>query len=854
MEWVSTITAAVEEELQPLESLLDLRVEHMDTKRFNTPEYLDTFKELLAHKYDGFAFDLVLVSDNNAFEFIRRHRDEMFPGTPVVFCGVNGFDPSSLNGLTGFTGVAEVYAARATVELMLELHPNAREIFILNDYLTTGRQVHRALRSGLAGLERRVTIHHSTNLPLDELLSDLSQLEPHQLVLLGVYYTDATGRHSTFRRMGEIIAEASAVPVYCLLDFNLGTGTVGGRVTGARVQGEAAASLARRVLDGEDVRSVTPLADGAFRWVFDHSALERWALKPEQLPAGSEIIGRPSSFFGEHRDLVLGTLAVLGILVVIIAVLSVNIRQRQSAERALRESEDDLATTLQSIGDGVIATDLTGVIVRLNPVAENLLGWSLGDARGKHLSEVFKLRPSPTAPPGSSADLSFRTVLESGETVTIARGTILETRSGQELLVADSGAPIRSGDGRTRGVVIVFRDVTEQMRVEQQLQQAQEMESVGQLAGGIAHDFNNMLTGIMGYAEMLETELRDRPDLADSATRVLKAAERASDLTRKLLDFSRKGKLLSTLIDLREVVTDSVSLLERTLGQGVTLEVDLSDEPISIVGDPTQLQQVVMNLCINARDAMPEGGVIRLTTEHVDLDAAHCERSSFELQPGPHARLTVTDNGTGIAPEVCDRIFEPFFTTKGRGHGTGLGLAASYGAIKDHGGAITVASHVGLGSTFTIDLPRQGSPPVVAVADIPIEADDTPLGHILLVDDDETVRIMTRDMLTSAGYLVTTAVDGVECIEVYSSRPAEFDLVLLDLVMPRLGGRHAFHGLRRLDPQVRVILASGFAEKSAVADLLSDGLCGFLNKPFRRGQLLDMVAAAGLQTRTQRDS
>ena len=430
-----------------------------------------------------------------------------------------------------------------------------------------------------------------------------------------------------------------------------------------------------------------------------------------------------------------------------------------------------------------------------------------------------------------------------------ARGTVLVARDGTERLIADSGAPIRSHEGETRGVVIVFRDVTEQVHLEDQLKQSQKMESIGQLAGGIAHDFNNVLTGIMGYADLLQSSLEHDADLRDCASSILHAGERAAGLTRKLLDFSRKGKILSTPIDAHEVVRDTVDLVRHTLGQSINLKQDLAAEHTTVVGDPTQMQQALLNLCLNGRDAMPDGGVLTVTTRNVDLDLAQCLESGSELQPGKYLRISVRDTGIGIPADVRDRIFEPFFTTKAAGKGTGLGLAAVYGSVKDHQGAVSIESEVGRGTTFMMDLP------VTEHAAVPTYreqiADTTPRhGCILVVDDDATIRSIAREMLENLGYEVLVAEDGEAGIEVFEREKSRVDAVLLDMVMPRLSGRHCFHTMRRLDPDARIVLTSGFTAEHSVQDLLDAGLRGFLHKPFRRSDLiaaLDSATARGRQ-------
>ena len=843
MDWVNQITLAVEDVLQPVDNQIDLRIEFMDTKRHHTPQYLARLLETLAVKYADLPIDLIISSDNNAFNFLRRYRETLYPGVPVVFCGVNNFNPADLDGIEGFTGVAEVYSPRSTVELMLHLHPDTQEILVVNDYLTTGLANRQFMTRELEPLAGQVNLAFNDDLPLDELQAQIAHLKPGQLLLLGTYYADRDGRHSTFNRIGNKLMSVSPVPTYCLLDFNLGGGVVGGKVTGAYDQGQAAALIAHRILAGADPAGIPVMIEGATTYRFDHQALQRWGIDSRALPSGSEVINKPESLFQQHRRLVVSVLVVIIALVITIAVLTFNINRRRLAEEALRINEQDLSITLDSIGDGVIATDQGGLVTRMNPLAEHLTGWPLAEAVGQPLTEVFEVRPGPgkTAP-------DFNAVLVTGRRIELERGSMLVARDGTERLIADSGAPIQTADGEVCGIVIVFRDVSEQVQLEDQLRHSQKMESVGQLAGGIAHDFNNVLTAVVGFAEILQNNLKDNEDLQECATGILHAGERANNLTSKLLAFSRKGKLLSTPIDVHDVVTDTMSLLRHTISKTITLEEDLGAKKATVIGDPTNLEQALLNLCLNARDAMPDGGCITIRTLDIHLDASACQESPFEIEPGPFVRLEVTDTGFGIPDQVLEHIFEPFFTTKEMGKGTGLGLAAVYGTITDHHGAVTVASSRGQGTTFTIDLPRS-SETVVKVTDAPRLPATKAQGWILVVDDDATIRSMVSNMLEDLGYQVILAENGVEGLEIFAQNRERLTAVLLDMVMPRLGGRECFRSIRHIDPTAQVILCSGFTAEHNVSDLLKEGLCAFLKKPFRQNELSQVLALAQANSR-----
>jgi PAS domain S-box-containing protein len=516
-----------------------------------------------------------------------------------------------------------------------------------------------------------------------------------------------------------------------------------------------------------------------------------------------------------------------------------DISDQKAQERRLREREEDLNITLNSIGDAVIATDADGRVTRLNPVAERLTGWSLRDAVGRRLGEVFETKSADTGEPlESPASGILNTGVIQGQTEHI----ILKARDNTERLVSDSGAPIRNADGEVCGIVLVFRDVTEKHRMEEQLRQSQKMDAIGKLAGGVAHDFNNMLAGILGFAEILADELEDRQHLRGYVDRIVSAAERSAALTRKLLSFSRKSDLQSRRMDLHRTISDTIAILVHSIDKRVTLEKRLGAKSSTVMGDPTQLQGLFLNLGLNAKDAMVHGGTLLIETENRTLDRGYCEDSPFNLEPGEYIRVSVKDSGVGMSADTLEHIFEPFYTTKEVGKGTGLGLSTAYSVVKEHRGAIHVSSTLNEGSTFTVLLKLEESSTSVQPGSEPMVAGGGET--ILVVDDEPLLRDSAESMLTNMGYRVILAEDGFDAIQRYKKHRGEIKLVILDLVMPKLDGADAFYQLKKLDEHVRVILCSGFTKETRIDILLRDGAHSFLQKPFRQHQLAEAVAQA----------
>ena len=654
-----------------------------------------------------------------------------------------------------------------------------------------------------------------------------------------------------------------------------------------------------------------------------------------------------------------------------VAKVTHDLTRRRAAEEALQKSEESLRTTLDSIGDAVIATDVEGRVMRMNPVAERLTGWKIDDARGQPFAKVFDIKSEITGEPAANP---VDRVLREGTVVGLANHTALVARDGKTHPIADSAAPIRDARGKMTGVVLVFRDQTDEREAErairevnafldsivenipnmifvkdgkdlrfvrfnkageelvgspredligkndydlfpkeqadfftqkdrevlrskklldvleekietprgqrwlhtrkipimgesgeakyllgiseditdkremmvelerrveertkelrnseEQLRQSQKMEAIGRLAGGVAHDFNNLLSVILSYGEMMSSELPKDDALHGELTEIRKAAQRAADLTRQLLAFSRQQVLAPKVTDLNQTLVSMDKMLTRIIGEHIEVRTLQSQALGMVKVDPGQIEQVIMNLVVNARDAMPKGGTITLETANIELDQSYADEH-VGVTAGPHVMVAVTDTGVGMDKKTLGRIFEPFFTTKETGKGTGLGLSTVFGIVKQSGGHIWVYSELDHGTTFKIYFPRVNAEQRRASVG---QMATTPRGSetILLVEDEDQVRALATKVLQRQGYEVFHAHDAAAAIALAKKHEGRIDLLLTDVVMPKMSGRELVEKLGPTRPDMKVLFMSGYTDDTIVHHGVLGAGVAFLQKP-----------------------
>ena len=497
--------------------------------------------------------------------------------------------------------------------------------------------------------------------------------------------------------------------------------------------------------------------------------------------------------------------------------------QCRRAEEVTREANQLTRALFDDSPVAIGIVDIEGIILRWNKAAELTFGWPESEVIGTRL---------PTIPPDEREAYAARlkrfiagVERSNGEDLRCLRrdGSIIDVNVWKELLYDANGA--------VSGIMSVIFDSTEKLKLEQQLRQAQRLEAVGQLAGGVAHDFNNLLTIISGYSDLALSQLSPQEPLRYNVEQVLKAASRATELTRQLLAFSRKQVLKPIVLDLNEIIADLEKMLRRLIGENIDLITILKTGIGCVKADPGQIEQVIVNLAVNSRDAMPDGGKLIIETANVDLDAYYASQH-IGTPPGPYVMISVSDSGHGIDPETQSHIFEPFFTTRERGKGTGLGLSTVYGIVKQSGGNIWVYSEPGHGTTFKIYFPLvlQRSEPI---RQLPAKAaPGRGVETVLLVEDEERVRELVKEVLLKQGYTVITARDGKDALAAAERETRQIELLLTDVVMPKMSGRELAEILVSMRTSLKVLYMSGYTDNAMLHKGTLDIETKFIQKPF----------------------
>ena len=509
-----------------------------------------------------------------------------------------------------------------------------------------------------------------------------------------------------------------------------------------------------------------------------------------------------------------------------------DITDRRQAQAALAASEERYRTAFEQAAVGMVELDLSGIYLRVNRAFSEMVGRPVSEIVGRHFAELTYREDR------ARDELTFARMLK-GEPF-VRRQKRYVRPEGALVTVDLTAALVRDHDGKPLYALTVVQDVTAQKRLEEQLRQAHKMDAVGELAGGVAHDFNNILTAIIGFADLLRRTDNISAEVREDATSILATAERGASLARNLLTLSRAAPPREEGVDLHEVIGEVRDIATRTFDRRISIRVDLAACAPVVTGDRSLLVNAILNLALNARDAMPGGGQLTIRSRDVELTAEDCERLARLVTPGTYVSLSLADTGTGMSADVRERIFEPFFTTKPAGKGTGIGLAMVYGTVRSHAGAIEVQTTEDKGSEFSIYIPARS-------AEVRGKSAMTPEiqrgnGRVLLADDEEMVRDVASRMLRRLGYDVQAVLDGAEAVARVAEAPDSYDLVILDGNMPRMTGREAAVLIREVNPGLPLLLATGYIEPGEAENLARYGFTAVIAKPYNLSELSRVVA------------
>jgi PAS domain S-box-containing protein len=826
---------------------VDLLVEYMDTKRHPPDKIFPIFKELCKKKYQNEQPDVIIVSDNNALDFIMESRHELFPKVPVVFCGINNFSNELISGQEKITGVAENTDLKSTVELILKLHPGVANIAVISDSTETGKINLNNMRKIMPEFKGMVNFIELADLGVCQLEEKLQNL-PKQTILLQLsFFRDCDGKVFSQKESMEMIIENCHLPIYSAWDFYINYGVVGGVVTSGFMQGKNAATMAERVLNGEQIEKIPIMRESPNTPMFDYLMLKKFGISLSDIPEGSMILNQPDYFYNRYKIEIYTGVAILLTLLTIIAALFVNIVRRKQSERLLisyieqriineenlRRSENKYRQLFSTMQTGfalheIICDDKNNpedyLFLEVNPAYEIMTGLKAENIVGKTVKEIFPIVESYWIETYSQVALT-------GKPAKIERYS-------QEVGRYFDIVAYRPQHGQ---FATIITDITEKKQLEEQLRQAQKMEAIGTLAGGIAHDFNNILFPIIGYTEMAKDDVKDETT-KKNLEEVLKAAKRAKELVKQILTISRRSEHETKPLQIQPIIKETLKFLKASLPQNIMIRQQISDTDCSVLGDPVQIHQVIMNLCTNAYHAMREkGGVLDITLEKIEVSAESVPLP--DMTAGTYLKTVVSDTGDGIGEKTMERIFEPYFTTKPKGEGTGLGLAVTAGIIKEHKGYIQVNSKPGEGSAFVFYLP---------VADVSssddigetTSTDAVSKGneHILVADDEQAIVRLIKAMLERMGYSVTPKFGSKEALEEFMAHPDKFDLLISDMMMPHLTGVELIEKVKEIRPNIPVILCTGFSDGKISEEKISElGIREIVPKPLHRKELTEAV-------------
>ncbi len=808
---------------------VDLQIEYMDAKKYNYDIISTNLYSLYQEKFKNEAFDVVILSDNDALNFVVQHRQDLFKNIPVVFCGVNDLKDSDISA-GNITGIVELYDFIGTLKVAKTLHPKKDRLVFLSDSSTTGTAIRHQAEKLLEEDNLGLQVEYWTQLSLEETQKKVSKLPDNTFLFIAPYYLTIDGRFYTSEEVTEAVYKHSSVPIYSAWEFMVGYGTVGGKVLSGVEHGKTAGKMALQILNGtkaDDIPIIREPEGGVY--LFDYKVMNKLGIDQSLLPKNSRIINAPKASYSLSKELVWTIM--ISFVLLFLALLSMvgAMLERRKVERKITDQLAFQETLMDTIPQLVSWKDVDGKYLGANQSFMDFFGiQNILQVVGKKTGELL----SDTAYSEWSVNTDTSVVARKEAFRKMRRK--LTDMGGTEAWVEVNKVPLKDQGGRIVGILTTAENITKEQNLEKQLLQSQKMEAIGTLAGGIAHDFNNILTSIINSTELAIGDLIPGSQTETDLNRVLKAARRGGRVVQQILSFSRPSREGFRPTDLHQVVQEVVHLMEASMPANITVCSQV--EPgrnFFVDADPTQMHQAILNLCTNSFHALRmTGGEISIKLSHVQNENTTPELAP--TTPNTLINLSVSDNGPGIKPDIQDKIFDPFFSTKSKSEGTGLGLAVVHGIVKSHQGSIRVICGDEGGSTFEILLPESEACEDIVSSSLGGVEDIG--GHILFVEDDEDQLQTTPRLLEEMGFRVTALREPKAALRLVSAGTHDFDILITDFDMPIMSGAK----LAGLLPELPVILVSG-RDDALIAAKEYPNIQSVIIKPYHKKDLMNGI-------------
>jgi PAS domain S-box-containing protein len=799
-QWSDSIHDGIRATLNASAYKIDLQVEYLDAKRYNTAPVIQSLLEVYKKKYAGEHFDAVIVSDDDAFNFALQARPQLFPAVPIVFCGVNDLNGEEL-APGNLTGVVESFDLVGTVDVALKLHPTKRRMVVVGDDSTAGRAIKKQIEAIVPRYQERLQVDYWVQIDLPEAQRRAEKLPDDTFLFFIPYYQIIDNRTYSAEEVMRAISTHSRVPLYTSWEFLLGHGAVGGSMLSGHKHGQTAATMTLRILDGTPADSIAVIREPTGSYLFDYQVMRQLSIPEQLLPPGSTLINAPKAFYELPKELFWTIITSLFLLFVTLIFLVFTMLGRRRVERTIKDQLSFQETLMDTNPQLVSWKDLNFRYLGANRTFATFFG--LNDP-SQLISKTTKdvIADQDYVRWSQGADVA---VVNNREAFRKVRRRLTDHK-GNVAWIEVSKVPLHDQSGKIVGILSTAENITRELDLEKQLLQSQKMEAIGTLAGGIAHDFNNILTSIINSTELAIGDVDPQSRTAIDLERVLKAARRGGRVVKQILTFSKPSQEGFRPTNLTAVVAEVVGLMEVSLPGNIEMRSHISPNIGYIFADPTQIYQAVMNLCTNAFHALREGGGI-LNIRLEDTLLTEEEAKLLNLETGGYIQLTVADNGPGINPAILDKIFDPFFSTKDKAEGTGLGLSVVHGIVKAHQGGLRVDSLEGQETAFRLFFPK-----VAATNEIQEQKRSffgSRGGRVLFVEDDEDQLNTTPRILENVGHSVTATDLPQEALDLVMADPDRFELLITDYDMPAINGIELIRRIHALNPRLPSILISG---------------------------------------------